>query len=327
MALSARSIKVDPLPHPTYPGRMMLPLALPFPEISPELISFPLFGMTFAIRWYALAYIAGILIGWRLVAQLLRRPALWPGDKAPMDHEQLEAFLTWAILGVIIGGRLGFVLFYNPSVYLADPLAVLRLWDGGMAFHGGLLGVVVAAILFARRHGVPMGSLADALALATPPGLFLGRIANFINAELWGRPTEAPWGVTFPTMCQDSLLQGCPVEGDWFYYGTEVPRHPSQLYESALEGLVLGIILMLLAYRGGLKRPGLLAGLFFAGYGAARMFVELFREADRQFITAENPLGHVVALGPVGLTMGQLLSLPMLLGGLLVVALVLRRRT
>lgn len=304
----------------------MMPFALPFPEISPELISFPIFGIELAIRWYALAYIAGILIGWRIVAQALRKPELWPAARPPLDHEQLEAFLTWAILGVIIGGRLGSVIFYNPEVYIADPLAIFRLWDGGMAFHGGLMGVVVAAFFFARKHAIPLGSLADALALATPPGLFLGRIANFINAELWGRPTDAPWGVTFPTMCQAPAIQGCTTEGAWFYYGTEVPRHPSQLYESMLEGLVLGVILLFLAYRGWLKRPGLIAGLFFAGYGAARMFVELFRQADPQFITADNPWGHIISLGPLGLTMGQILSLPMLLGGLLVMALAARRR-
>ena len=302
----------------------MLPAAIPFPEISPELISFPLFGIEFAIRWYALAYIAGILIGWRLIAVLLRRPALWPGDTAPMDHEKLEAFLTWAILGIIIGGRLGFVLFYEPGQYLEDPLSILRLWEGGMAFHGGFLGVVVAAAIFARIHAIPVASLADALAVATPVGLFLGRTANFINAELWGRPSDAPWAVIFPGDAAQACAgpAGLVVQDGLLLCA----RHPSQLYEAILEGLILGVLLVALAFRGWLKRPGVIAGLFLAGYGAARMFVELFRQADPQFIAPDNPWGHVISLGPFGLTMGQVLSLPMLLGGLLVVALAARAR-
>ncbi|MFN3936756.1 MAG: prolipoprotein diacylglyceryl transferase [Gemmobacter sp.] len=281
---------------------------IPFPDISPELFAIDIGGFTFALRWYALAYIVGLILGWRIVVMLMNRPALWRAG-APMPAARVEDLLTWIIVGVILGGRLGFVIFYQPTFYLANPSRILMLWEGGMSFHGGFLGVVIAAWIWAGRNGVPRMELADALALATPPGLFLGRIANFINAELWGRPTDLPWAVAFPGAGQD-----CPgVVGI-------CGRHPSQLYEAALEGALLGIVLLWLVWRRGwLKRPGQTTGLFLAGYGAARFFVEFFREADAQFITPENPMGHVVA----GLSMGQLLSLPMIAAGL---ALVLRAR-
>ncbi|RDC71763.1 prolipoprotein diacylglyceryl transferase [Rhodovulum sp. 12E13] len=286
-----------------------LAATIPFPDIGPDLFSVELFGMSFALRWYALAYIAGILIGWRMVVALVRRPALWPGGRAPMSPEQVEDLLTWVILGVILGGRLGFVLFYQPLHYLANPLEILMLWQGGMAFHGGLLGVVVAVWIFTGRHGIDRLSAADALAIATPPGLLLGRLANFVNAELWGRPWDGPWAMVFPT---DPL---------------GLPRHPSQLYEAALEGLVLGAALLWLALRRrAFHRPGLVAGLFFAGYGAARFVVEIFRQADPQFITADNPMGHVIGSGAIGVTMGQLLSLPMVALGLALVGWALARR-
>ncbi|MGC9420119.1 MAG: prolipoprotein diacylglyceryl transferase [Rhodovulum sp.] len=290
---------------------------LPFPDIGPEIVSISLFGMEFALRWYALAYIAGILIGWRLVVALVRRPTLWPDRAAPMTAEQVDELLTWIILGIILGGRLGFVLLYQPGYYLAHPLEIPMLWQGGMAFHGGLLGVVAAITLFARRHGVPLLSAADALAIATPPGLFFGRVANFINAELWGRPSDLPWAVVFPT----ERAQFCP---GW----DMVPcaRHPSQLYEAGLEGLILGAVLLWLALaRGALKRPGRVAGVFFIGYGLARFTVEFFRQADPQFITPDNPMGHVLHAGGVGLSMGQLLSLPMMALGLLLLWLARRR--
>ncbi|TCP44097.1 prolipoprotein diacylglyceryl transferase [Rhodovulum marinum] len=281
---------------------------LPFPDIGPEIVSISLFGVEFALRWYALAYIAGILIGWRLVVALIRRPALWPARGAPMTAEQVDELLTWIILGIILGGRLGFVLLYQPGYYLAHPLEIPMLWQGGMAFHGGLLGVVAAITLFARKHGVPLLSAADALAIATPPGLFFGRVANFINAELWGRPSDLPWAVVFP----GARAQDCP--------GWEMlpcARHPSQLYEAGLEGLILGAVLLWLALaRGALKRPGRVAGVFFIGYGLARFTVEFFRQADPQFITPDNPMGHVLQAGGVGLSMGQLLSLPMMALGL-----------
>ncbi len=280
---------------------------IPFPEISPEIFSITVFGMEFALRWYALAYIVGILIGWRLVVAAIKRPHLWRGNEAPMDVRAVEDLLTWVILGVILGGRLGFVLFYRPAYYLENPAEALQIWQGGMSFHGGLLGVVTACILFSRRRGIPWLSVADVLCMATPAGLLLGRIANFINAELWGRPTDLPWGVVFP----GHYAQDCP--------GIEGPcaRHPSQLYEAGLEGLLLGAILLWLVWqRGALKRPGLVTGVFFAGYGLSRFVVEFARQADAQFITPDNPMGWVVQAGGMGLSMGQLLSLPMVVLGL-----------
>ena len=279
---------------------------IPFPDISPEIYSFEIFGLTLALRWYALAYIAGLLIGWRLILRLIATARLWPKG-APMQAEQVERLLTWVILGVIIGGRTGFVLFYQPGYYLANPGQILRVWEGGMSFHGGFLGVVVATLIFCRREAIPMLSAADLMAVATPPGLLLGRIANFINAELWGRPTSLPWGVAFPS----EAAQTCPgVVGI-------CARHPSQLYEAGLEGLVLGSLLLIIVWRKGwLARPGAVAGLFFAGYGAARFAVEFVRQPDAQFVTDGNPLGLAWQVGGYGLTMGQALSLPMIAVGL-----------
>lgn len=287
---------------------------IPFPQISPEIFTIHLFGLSFSLRWYALAYLVGLIVGWRIIVGLMRRPALW-GGRAPMRPEQAEELLTWVVLGVVLGGRLGFVLFYEPGYYLANPGQILKLWQGGMSFHGGFLGVVVAAWIYCRRHGVPALGLADALAVATPIGLGLGRVANFINAELWGRPTDLPWGVIFP----GEAAQDCPgVSG-------LCARHPSQLYEAGLEGVVLAAVLFLLVRRGALRRRGLALGVFLAGYGLSRFVVEFFRQADAQFITAGNPLGHVIG-GPVwGLSMGQLLSLPMILIGLGFVLMARRR--
>ncbi|NUB44391.1 prolipoprotein diacylglyceryl transferase [Fertoebacter nigrum] len=278
---------------------------LPFPDVAPEIFSVDLFGVTLALRWYALAYIAGLLIGWRLILRLLRDARLWPGGP-PMTADQVERLLTWVILGVVLGGRLGYVLFYQPGYYLANPREILWVWEGGMAFHGGFLGVVVAAYVFCRREGIPMLSAADLMAVATPPGLLLGRLANFINAELWGRPTSMPWGVAFP----GEAAQTCPgVVGI-------CARHPSQLYEAGLEGLLLGAVLLWLIYsRGWLRWPGAIAGLFFAGYGAARFLVEFFRQPDAQFVTEGNPLGLAWQIGGWGLTQGQALSLPMIAVG------------
>lgn len=276
-----------------------------FPEISPELFSISFGGMTFALRWYALAYIAGLIIGWRLVLQVIATPMLW-ADSAPMKAEQVERLLTWVIMGVILGGRLGFVLFYQPGYYLSHPLEILKVWQGGMSFHGGFLGVVLASYLFFRLEKIPMLSAADLLALATPPGLMLGRIANFINAELWGRPTNMPWGVAFP----GDAAQYCPE------LSGVCARHPSQLYEAGLEGLLLGAVLLWLVYRRDwLRHPGQVMGLFFAGYGAARFIVEFFRQPDAQFVSQGNPLGLAFHVGGYGLTMGQTLSLPMIAVG------------
>jgi phosphatidylglycerol:prolipoprotein diacylglycerol transferase len=280
---------------------------IPFPDLSPEIFSIDLFGMTFALRWYALAYIAGLIVGWRLVLGAIRNPRLWAG-KAPMTSEQLDRLLTWIILGVVIGGRLGFVLFYQPGFYLANPGQILKVWEGGMSFHGGFLGVVVSALAFCRREGIPLLPSADLLALATPPGLLLGRIANFINAELWGRPTGMPWGVAFP----GEAAQACATAT------APCVRHPSQLYEAGLEGLILGSVLLLLAFRTpALRSSGLLVGTFLAGYGLSRFVVEFFRQPDAQFVTEGNPLGLAVHLGGWGLTMGQMLSLPMIVAGLI----------
>ncbi len=277
---------------------------IPFPEISPDVFSITIAGREFALRWYALAYLAGLLIGWRIIVALMRRPRLW-GGVAPMRPEQVEELLTWVVAGVILGGRLGFVLFYEPGYYLSHPAEIIKVWQGGMSFHGGFLGVVLAAWAWARRNGIAALRLADALAVAAPVGLLLGRLANFINAELWGRPTTAPWGVIFP----GEAAQHCPgIVG-------ACARHPSQLYEAGLEGLLLGLVLLVLVRRGGLARPGLALGVFLAGYGLARFVVEFFRQADARFITPDNPLGHVLG-GPVwGITMGQLLSLPMVAVG------------
>ncbi len=290
---------------------------IPFPEISPEIFSIPLFGMEFALRWYALAYIVGIVIGWRLIVGAVRRPSLWPGNQSPMSEKQVEDLLTWVIIGIIVGGRLGFVLFYNPGRYLQDPMGILRVWDGGMAFHGGLLGVIIAAWVFARREGISKLSMGDSLAMAVPAGLFLGRVANFINAELWGRATDVPWAVKFPSMCRDTAYQGCEVLGEWFYTGAEAARHPSQLYQATLEGLLLGIVLLVMAYRrDALKAPGRIMGVFLTGYGLDRFAVEFVRQPDNQFTGPGNPLGYALQLGDWGLTMGQILSLPMIALGL-----------
>lgn len=285
---------------------------IPFPDISPELFSISVFGMEFALRWYALAYIAGILAGWRIVLGAVRRPQLWQGGTPAMSAKQVEDLLFWAILGVILGGRLGFVLFYQPGYYLSQPMQILRVWQGGMSFHGGMLGVLVACIAFSWRNKLRILSVGDLLCMAAPVGLALGRIANFINAELWGRPTDLPWGVIFP----GAAAQDCPeVLG-------LCARHPSQLYEALLEGVILGAVLLWLAYRrGALKRPGLITGWFFIGYGASRFVVEFVRQADAHFMTLGNPLGHALQLGAgYGLTMGQLLSLPMIAFGLLILA-------
>jgi phosphatidylglycerol---prolipoprotein diacylglyceryl transferase len=279
---------------------------IPFPDISPFLISVDIGGHTYGIRWYALAYIVGILFGWWIMLRAIRTPRLWAGDP-PLTAEQVERFFTWAIIGIIVGGRLGYVIFYEPATFLAEPWRIPFVWEGGMAFHGGFAGVVVAGIWFCRREKVPMLSLGDLLALAVPVGLMLGRIANFINAELWGRPTSLPWGVIFP----GEAAQACATLTE------SCARHPSQLYQAALEGLLLALVLSWLAFRRDwLKRPGALMGLFLLGYGAARFLVEFVRQPDHQFTSPDNPVGWAMQIGSYGLTMGQLLSLPMLVAGL-----------
>jgi phosphatidylglycerol:prolipoprotein diacylglycerol transferase len=284
--------------------------AIRFPDLSPDLVSITIFGIEMALRWYALAYIVGILIAWRLCVVAVRRATLWENQTPPMTPAQIEDLLTWIILGIILGGRLGFVLFYQPAYYAQNPLEILRIWQGGMAFHGGLLGVVTAAWLYVRRHRLAALSVADLVAHSVPAGLLLGRLANFVNAELWGRPTDLPWGVIFP----GAAAQDCPgVAG-------LCARHPSQLYEALLEGVLLGALLLWMAYRrGAFKYPGRIAGTFFAGYGLARFLVEFVRQPDAQFVTPGNPLGLAWQIGGYGLTMGQILSLPMIALGLLLV--------
>ena len=259
-----------------------------FPAIDPVLVSVG----PFAVRWYALAYVGGIVAGWLIMRRLA---AASPPVATP---RQVDDFLTWTVLGVILGGRLGYVLFYRPSHYLANPLEALMVWQGGMSFHGGLLGVTIAIILFCRREGIDMLGFGDRVATVTPIGLLLGRLANFVNGELWGRPWSGAWAMVFPA---DPL---------------QLPRHPSQLYQAALEGALLLALLALLASRPPLRaRRGFLAGAFLAGYAVARSIGELFREPDA-FI------GYLA----FGATMGQVLSLPMLLAGLWLIATSGRRR-
>ncbi len=289
---------------------------IPFPNIGPEIFSVEIFGLTLALRWYAMGYIVGIVIGWWIIRRTITTLRLWHSDGPPLTKAQLEDLVTWIIIGVIVGGRFGFVLFYQPAYFFNNPGDILKVWEGGMSFHGGFLGVIIAVWIFCRRHGLRTASVADLLAIAAAPALFLVRIANFINAELWGRPTNLPFGVIFP----GEAAQFCP--------GFDVPcaRHPSQIYEALLEGLLLGTILLVLAWkRGWLKKPGQLTGLFFLGYGLARIFVELFRQADAQFISPGNPMGYVIRFGDWGISQGQLLSLPMIAVGILVLLWARRR--
>jgi phosphatidylglycerol---prolipoprotein diacylglyceryl transferase len=263
---------------------------LPFPALNPILVHIgPL-----AIRWYALAYIAGILVGWLYGRAIVRSEKLW-GGPAPITALDFDDFVLWVTLGIILGGRIGYVLFYNLPHFAAHPLETLELWQGGMSFHGGFLGVVLAVVLFARSRGIPMLSLGDVSCAVAPIGLLLGRCANFVNGELCGRPSDVPWAMVFPG-------------------AGPLPRHPSQLYEAALEGVLLLAMLAVAVRRAALSRPGLVIGMFAVGYGVARCVCELFREPDVQ-------LGFL--WGP--LTMGMLLSMPMIAAGLVFIAFALRR--
>ena len=269
-----------------------------FPEFDPILIQVgPL-----AIRWYALAYIAGILLGWRYAVMLARRDHLWAPGKAPASPAQIDDLILWITLGIILGGRLGYVLFYgsmmDPPIW-NDPLSVFKIWEGGMAFHGGALGVIIAVILYARSQGIQMLRLGDLIAPAVPFGLFFGRVANFINGELWGRPTDGPFGMIF---CNDrirSIYNGfCPAG--------EFPRHPSQLYEAGLEGIGLFVVLWLAVWKFKLlAKPGYVTGLFLLSYGLIRASLEHVREPDSFMPEALQG----------SLTMGMLLSIPMIVVG------------
>lgn len=264
---------------------LLLPLAaLPFPQIDPVIVQLgPL-----AVHWYGLGYIVGILFAWWYAKRLVSTKHLWAHDTPPMTPTDLDDFVVWAAAGVVLGGRIGYVLFYDLPRYLENPLDVLAVWQGGMSFHGGMLGTILAMVLFARSRGINAWSMLDTIAATTPVGLGLVRLANFINSELWGRPTDMPWGIVFPD-------------------GGPLPRHPSQLYEAALEGLVLFFVLRLLTHRGlKLKKPRFIGGAFIGGYGLARIFVEFFREPD----------AHIGYLAGGWLTMGMVLSLPMVLAGI-----------
>ena len=265
---------------------------IPFPAINPVLISIG----PFSVRWYALAYIVGIIAGWFYARAIISSERLW-GATAPLTVTDFDDFVIWITLGIILGGRIGYVLFYNFAHFAADPIEILELWNGGMSFHGGVLGCTAAIVLFASRRKIPVLSLGDVTAAVAPIGLFLGRIANFINGELWGRPTDVPWAMVFPR-------------------GGPLPRHPSQLYEAALEGVLLFIVLALLVRFGALKRPGVVTGVFAIGYGTARITCEFFREPDVQ-------LGFLWG----GLTMGMLLSLPLMLAGIILMVAAMRKET
>ena len=256
----------------------MIPVLL-FPQFDPVIVQIgPL-----AIRWYALAYIGSLLLGWRIMRRLVQRTPV------VATAEQTDDFLTWATLGVVLGGRLGYVLFYQPSRFLAEPLSIFAVWEGGMSFHGGALGVTLALILYCRQQRIPLLGFADRIAVVVPIGLGLGRIANFINGELWGRPAPAwlPWAMIFPN-------------------AGPLPRHPSQIYQALMEGLLLFLLLWFLARREAIRaRFGMLTGVFLIGYAIARSTGELFRQPDAF-------LGYLFE----GATMGQLLSIPMLLAGI-----------
>jgi len=267
-------------------------LLIAFPTFDPVAIAIG----PFAIKWYALAYIGGIVLGWIYARSLLKNERLW-GGPAPISLPQLDDFILWVTLGIILGGRTGYVLFYNLPFFMQHPAEIFELWKGGMSFHGGFMGCVIAVMWFARRNNISILSLGDITTAVGPIGLFLGRIANFINGELWGRAADPglPWAMIFPT-------------------GGPLPRHPSQLYEAGLEGILLFTILAVMIRFGALKRPGLILGSFIAIYGLARIIGEHFREPDPQ-------LGFLWG----GLTMGMILSVPMVIAGAIIMLLGVRR--
>jgi phosphatidylglycerol:prolipoprotein diacylglycerol transferase len=268
-------------------------LAIAFPVFDPIAIQIG----PIAIRWYALAYIGGIVLGWIYARALLKSEKLW-GGPAPISLPQLDDFILWVTVGIIVGGRTGYVLFYNLGFFVQHPAEIFELWKGGMSFHGGFLGCVAAVMLFARKNNISILSLGDITTAVGPIGLFLGRLANFINSELWGRTADPglPWAMVFPN-------------------GGDVPRHPSQLYEAGLEGILLFTVLAVMIRIGALKRPGLILGSFIAIYALARIAGEFFREPDPQ-------LGFLWG----GLTMGMLLSVPMIIAGLILIVLAWRRK-
>jgi phosphatidylglycerol:prolipoprotein diacylglycerol transferase len=268
--------------------------AIPFPNIDPVALEIG----PVVVKWYGLAYLAGLVLGWLYIRHLLATPRLWPDARAPFPPERVDDLLIYITLGVVVGGRLGYCFFYEPGYYLRNPLGIFEIWRGGMAFHGALLGCGLATWAFARRHQTSLWSVMDLCASAVPIGLFFGRIANFINGELWGRPTGVPWAMVFP-----DAVRAHPDLGP-------IGRHPSQLYEAALEGVVLFLVLRGLTHnRLALQQPGLVIGVFLIGYALARSFCELFRSPDPQH-----------AFTVYGLTPGIVYSLPMLLLGLWFIA-------
>jgi phosphatidylglycerol:prolipoprotein diacylglycerol transferase len=282
-------------------GDMLPLLVLPFPAIDPVAVSIgPL-----AIRWYALAYIVGLLGGWFYARRLARRTEYWTGIRQPSETD-IDDLIMWVALGVVLGGRFGYVLFYNFDAYLSRPSEIFAVWRGGMSFHGGFLGSILAIVLFSRSRRLHPLAMLDLAAVVTPIGLFFGRVANFINGELWGRPApDFPYAFVFPD-------------------AGPLPRHPSQLYEAFTEGLVLFVIMAIAVRRFGFRRPGLLGGIFVLGYAVARILCEFFREPDPQlgFLFGAS----IDALGG-GITMGMLLSIPMALVGALFIWLASRGMT
>ncbi len=269
-------------------------LALPFPNFDPVALQIG----PFAIKWYGLAYLSGLLLGWLYIRRLLVQPRLWANEQPPFTPAQVDDLLLYITVGVVAGGRLGFVLFYEPGYYLSHPQDIFAVWKGGMAFHGAFVGCVIAIWIFGRRNGINPWSTGDLVTASVPIGLFFGRIANFINGELYGRPTSMPWGMVFP----EARLHYPQVE--------PTPRHPSQLYEAALEGLALFIILRILTHHfGALKRPGLVSGVFIIGYAIARSIAEEFFRQPH--------FGHAFNVGP--LTVGTVYSIPMLIAGLILI--------
>ncbi len=270
--------------------------AIPFPALNPVLLEVG----PFQLRWYAIGYIAGILMGWWYSRRLVSNPALWGPGGSPVTRRHLDDLVIYATIGIVAGGRIGYVLVYDLPAFLANPLQIFALWNGGMSFHGGFLGTILAMVIFAWRSRIPTWSLIDVVAPGVPFGIFFVRVTNFVNGELWGRVTDVPWAMVFPT-------------------GGSEPRHPSQLYEALLEGIVLFLLLRYLTYgQKRLRQPGFVSGAFAAGYGSARTFVEFFRQPDLQMGDGGFLAG--------GLTTGMLLSVPMVLAGVAVMVWAARRR-
>ena len=284
-----------------------------YPEIDPTIFSLNFFGVEFALRYYSLSYIVGIMIAWWIILKVSINRRVWPNHQILLNSRSVEDLIFYLALGIIIGGRVGYILFYQPQVIINNPIFIIQIWKGGMSFHDGFIGVVVSGILFAYTRNIPVLILGDIIAASSPPGIFLGRLANFINGELWGKPTLSNFGMVFPSkeaqMCPDNWLTVCT-------------RHPTQLYEAFFEGALLGVFLLFFLFKmKGLNHPGRTISFFLIIYGISRFLIEYFREADLQFITDQNPYGHIMIFSQNmleygGLTMGQILCIPMIIVGL-----------